>query len=270
MFRLLKKAAFGAALLGVGTYLWFGTPAGSYGRTVYGETVRWIYGQVPLDFQIARAKQLLKETDPAIKSTIKGIAEERVRIAKLEKEVVALNQQLSTETGSMLALKTELQRDGKLQRVNFNGRNWDRKVAEKELVRKFEFCKATTETVKLKEKVIAARQEGLIAAEQKHDKLQSLRKQFEAQIEQLETQYKQLQVKEMAQNIRIDDTKLTELKECLDSISDTMNVEEEFSKMNASTMPTKEGDEVNFTDVISGIEKQFGKDQAPAPKGTSL
>src|SRR5208282_3270583 len=97
--KLAAVATTGAAVLG-GTL--FGTDLCSYVGSSFHSVSRAVKENIPVEFQIRRARDLLDATGPEMQKNIRLIAEEEVDIASLHNEI-------TQATGSLAAEKVRLQ-----------------------------------------------------------------------------------------------------------------------------------------------------------------
>ena len=79
----------------------FGTDLGSYVRSTFSSTARAVKGDIPVDFQIQRARDLLADTGPEIQKNVRLMAEEGVH---LETEMIWLRSYGNARTGSALSV----------------------------------------------------------------------------------------------------------------------------------------------------------------------
>ena len=106
---MLKKLVIGtgaAALLGS---LVFGRDVVSYATTAWSATRDAVKREVPVEFQIERARTAVVQLDPAIKHTLKVIAEQQVDIEHMNKQIDQRTADLQTVKDQMLTLKHDLE-----------------------------------------------------------------------------------------------------------------------------------------------------------------
>ena len=94
---MIRKVAYGSlALAAVGTFI-FGDDAWSY-LTCGAQSVREaVRDEVPLDFEIERARQEVDDLVPEIRKSMHLIAKERVQVAQLEEQIARRLAEADTE-----------------------------------------------------------------------------------------------------------------------------------------------------------------------------
>ena len=80
---MIKKAILLVVGLGLTTVVLFGRNAASYVSTTYHRLTDSVQEAVPVDFQIDRAKQMVRDLDPEIRRSMHVIAKEEVAVEQL-------------------------------------------------------------------------------------------------------------------------------------------------------------------------------------------
>ena len=83
---MIKKAILLALGVGITTSVLFGRNAASYVSTTYHRLTSSVEEAVPVDFQIDRAKQMVRDLDPEIRRSMHVIAKEEVAVEELNKQ----------------------------------------------------------------------------------------------------------------------------------------------------------------------------------------
>lgn len=264
MFRKLFTGMF---LLGLGTYLWAGTSVGSYVRTAYCEVVGYVSGQVPVDLKIKRARQLLHDVVPEVHKTKKLIAEEEVKLSRLRREADSITGNLDKERVNIIALR-EAVKNGENTFV-VGGVHYSKNAVEKELNRQFNSFKRIESNLKAKREVVAAREEGLLAARAKHDQLIELKQQLETELENLDAEYKMVQVKQMSKGIQIDDSRVENLRKALEEIAGNIEVEKKMAEDDGKLFRQIDTEKTTPANIGEQVDEYF-KVPAKQPKGMKL
>jgi hypothetical protein len=84
MIKRLILAGAGLAAIGV---LVFGTSAVSYVRTAFGYVKDGVAESVPVEFQIERARGMLKDLAPEVRKNMHVIAQEEVEVQRLDEQI---------------------------------------------------------------------------------------------------------------------------------------------------------------------------------------
>ena len=77
---MIKRAILVVTGLGLTTLVLFGRDAASYVSTSYHRVTESVQDRVPVDFQIDRAKQMVRDLDPEIRRSMHVIAKEEVAL----------------------------------------------------------------------------------------------------------------------------------------------------------------------------------------------
>ena len=86
IIRVIKYGGISLAALTVGGLVLFGGDLFSYAKTSVNEVRSSAKEAVPLDFELARARDLLDDVLPELHANVKLIAHEEVEIAELDEQ----------------------------------------------------------------------------------------------------------------------------------------------------------------------------------------
>jgi len=106
---MVKRAVLGAALGAGALYMAFGTSAPSYVRTAFHKVRHNAKDAVPDQFMIEKAREEVADLEPAIKDNIEVLARAEVDVEHLDREIVAVRNNLASEKKAMLALRESLE-----------------------------------------------------------------------------------------------------------------------------------------------------------------
>lgn len=223
MLKKLMYVGGGAALL---LGLFFGRDAFSYVSTGWGKVHRAVHDSVPVTFQIERARKMIKDLDPEIRSNMQLIAKEEVEVDKLSKQVGKSEKELAKSKDDILRLKADLERGD--SNFVYAGRSYSEKQVKADLANRFarhQTCEATTEKL---DKILAARQKGLLAAREKLEAMLAAKRQLEVDVENLEARQKMVEVAQTTSNFNFDDSRLSRTKELIADIQSRIDVAEKL------------------------------------------
>ena len=145
MFRRLRKLVVTVAAIAVLGGFFFGRDAYSYVATAAGWVKDSVRNSVPVEFEIERARKLVKELVPDIRRNMHVIAQEEVEVERADKQIEELDSRLEGERGEMLRLKTDL--SGDKSEFEYGSRKYTADEVKTVLARRFERYK--THEVKL-------------------------------------------------------------------------------------------------------------------------
>src|SRR5215510_11440692 len=135
--RTFVLGAVGALLLG----LLFGR---SHLVTAVGMAKQTIKDNVPVDFEIKRAREMIRGLVPEIEKNMHLIAREETEVAKLERQVGKAEQQLTKDRDDIWRLKADL--DDGSQVFVYAGRNYTSKQVREDLTHRFDQFKTKEAT----------------------------------------------------------------------------------------------------------------------------
>ena len=256
MFKKIAKIGLGAAV--AGAFL-FGTDAVSYLRTGADNVREAVTAEVPVEFQIDRARDLVRDLTPEIKKSLHLIAEEQVAVDRLEKSIAKRETKLADEELAIKQLKDDVTSD-KTHFV-YAGRTYDRDDVSKDLADRFRRYEVSEETLNRQRDILDAKRTNLIAHRDQLDAMMSARKDLEVEIEQLEARLNSVKAAESVAAMDLDDTALTRARGLVDELDRTLEVRErmvdEAGTVVGGIPVEADSDEVPV-DLMTRIEAKFG------------
>ncbi|MGE3313587.1 MAG: hypothetical protein AB7O26_00640 [Planctomycetaceae bacterium] len=223
---MIKKAILGSmAFIAVGAFL-FGRDLCSYARTA-GKHVRGaVKSEVPIEFEIERARAMVEQLIPEIRESMHVIAEQQVDIEHMTKDVDRKCGELARQKEAMMSLKADLEKGGAT--FQYASRSYTPNEVKHDLAQRFTRYKGADETLKRDREILLARQKSLRAHEQKLDEMLVAKKDLEVQVEQLEARMKTLQAAETVSSLEIDDSELTRVKKLIRELNKQLDVKEKM------------------------------------------
>lgn len=259
---MIKKALVTVGGLTLLMVLFFGRDAASYVHTSYGWMKDSVKSQVPVEFEIERARQMVKSLVPDIRRNMHVIAQEEVEIERLDKEIAKTETTMAREKIEIMKLKTDLATPQPV--YHYGGRSYPVQQVKVDLANRFERYKTHDATLASLHDILTARRTSLDAARQKLDGMMVARQKLEAQVENLEAKYKVVQVAQTTSEFNIDDSQLGRVKDLIAEVRTRLNVAERLA--NSSTdlngeIPLSEPASDNIVDQVS---EYFDVDQPAA------
>lgn len=253
---MIRKALMGLGLVVFGSYLWMGTSLGSYARTSVAEAMGFIRGQVPVEFEIKRAQQLLKELVPEIHNTHRTIVEEEVKLARLDQEIDQMTANLDAEQAAILALREQLAKG--LVAYRIGSRDYSGSELRGELARRFTGFKRASEAVRLKEEIRGSREAGLRAAQEKCQSMIESKEALASELALLEARLKMVEAKQAGNRFQVDATPLARIREQISEINDRLLVEEKVAEQEGSLLKRIPVEAISPEDLEAQIDGYFG------------
>ncbi|MEZ6095438.1 MAG: hypothetical protein R3C03_14610 [Pirellulaceae bacterium] len=257
---MLKKVALiglGAVLVGG---LLFGGRLVPYAHTAFNKARQAAQQSVPLSFQIDAAKEQLEKINPEIKNMIWQIAKEKAEIKRLERELDSQTTSLGKKQDEILALRQHLTSGDEVY-VATNGKAYSNSRVEEDLKHRFSVFKTAKQTVDKTEQILDMRHKALDAAMAKLEQAQSLQRELEVQVENLNARERMVDVAKTASSINLDDSQLARTQKMIDEISAKIDAEEEMlalAPQYLGEIPVSADSEWVGKDIGSEIDSYFG------------
>jgi chromosome segregation ATPase len=259
---MIKKALVTVAGLTLLSVLFFGRDAASYVFTSVGWVKDTVRAQVPIEFEIERARRMVKSLEPDIRKNMHVIAQEEVEIERLDKEIAKTESTMTREKAEIMKLKDDL---AKAQPVyHYANRTYPIEAVRVDLANRFERYKTHDATLASLHEIQSARRRSLDAARQKLENMLVVGRQLEVDVENLEAQFKMVQVAETMSEHNIDDSQLGRVKDLIANIRTRLTVAERLANtpvINGEIpVSTPEGDGKGILDEVT---EYFTADSKP-------
>jgi chromosome segregation ATPase len=251
---LKKTIVIGAAVLLLG--LLFGR---THVKTAVGMAKQAVKDNVPVQFEIKRAREMIRGLVPEIEKNMHRIAREETEVAKLEKQVGKSEEQLTKDRDAILRLKTDLESGTEV--FVYCGRSYSSRQVKDDLTHRFDQFKTKEATTDSLRKILSARQVSLKAAREKLEGMLAAKRTLEVDVENLEARLKMVEVAQTTSDFNFDDSQLSQTKELIAEISDRIDVAERL--VNADTsfhdrIPLDETPEAD-RDIRAEVADYFGE-----------
>jgi hypothetical protein len=259
MIRKALVTAGGVALL---TVLFFGRDAASYVSTTCGWVKDSVKSSVPIEFEIERARRMVKNLAPDIRHNMHVIAQEEVEIERLDKEIAKTQENLAGEKSAILKLKGDLATPQPV--YHYAGRSYPIQQVKVDLTNRFERFKTHEGTLANLQQMMVHRRKSLDAARAKLDGMLTAKRDLEVDVESLEAQYKVLQVAQTTSEFNIDDSQLGRVKDLIASVRARLNVAEKLANTEIdleTEIPLEAG---QSTDIVDQVTEYFAEPQPTA------
>src|SRR5690606_3436495 len=172
--------------------LLFGREAASYVTTSLGWVHQSVKDAVPLEFEIERARKMIRDLDPEIRRNMTVIAREEVAVSRLAESIADAETLLEKQKAEIVKLNEDL-KSGSNQFV-YAGRTYSVDQVRSDLKNRFERYRSKEEATDHLRQVLNARRTTLAAAQEKLESMMAAKAQLEVDVEQLEARLKMVQV----------------------------------------------------------------------------
>ena len=262
---MIKKVLIGSTIALVAGFFFFGRGLFSYARTAANEFRDSVRGEVPLDFEVKRARDEVEALVPDIRKCMQLVAEQQVEIEHLdtavERKVAALEQQKQ----AILVLRRHLD-SGAEQYVSY-GRQYSHDEVARDLDKKLERYETAEQMLDRDRKVLEAHRKTLVANQTKLDEMLSAKRELEVQIAQLEARLKTLQAAEAASALEFDDSQLARAKKLIGDLNKQLDVRAAMLEAEGKFtdgIPVATEPEAAPADILDRIDAKFGDEIDPA------
>ncbi|MEW4490007.1 hypothetical protein AB1L42_18130 [Thalassoglobus sp. JC818] len=256
---MLKKLALGTMTAAAIGGLVFGGSAFSYLRTGMHTAQKRIRSEVPLEFEIERARQEVAQLVPEVRRSMHLIAEEQVEVASLQESIVKREESLASQEEAILSLSADL-KSGDSHFV-YAGRAYKQREVEKDLAERFDRFKVAQETLDREKDLLRTKEQALFAHRETLEGMLSQRKSLEVELERLEARLRTINSRKQIASIQVDDSKLNRVKSLISTIDKRLDVEDavlaadgEFSGL----IPVENNIEVDNENIANAVEDYFG------------
>lgn len=255
---MVKKTVFIAAGLTLLLGLLFGRDAVSYVSTSVSQLSQSVRDSVPIEFEIKRARDMIKDITPEIRRSMHLIAKEEVAVENLAKQIGGLEQKLAKDESSVLKLKADLQSNEGY--FYYASTRYTRDQVQADLARRFEEFKTNDATLGSLKKVLNAREQSLESARQKLEGMMAAKQQLEVDVENLEARMKMVEVAQATADFQFDDSHLARTKKALSEIGTRIDVAERMVNTNSNFKFEIPVDQVEDNkSVVEEVTQYFSK-----------
>lgn len=254
---MLRKTLLMTAGAALAAGLFFGRDAVSYVSTSFGWMRQTVKNSVPVDFEIERARKMIRDLDPEIRSNMHVIAKEEVEVARLKEQLNGVGRQVEKERKEIVRLQSDLKGGG--SSFVYSGQAYTTRQVETDLARRFDRFKTKEATADKLRKILEAREAALAAANDKLKGMLAAKQQLEVEVENLRARVEMVRVAETTSHFNFDDSHLARTRAAIEEIGARIDVAEKLANAHV-TLPDQirvEDDEAK--DISAEISKYFAE-----------
>ena len=263
ILKALKYTVLGGAAALIIGGLAFGAEMFSYARSSSRSISRAVKHNVPVEFELQRARDLMNDILPEMQANIRAIAEQEVEIASLRGEIKQSEQALADQKDQVVKLRQCLQ----TAQANFTvGRLvYSRQEMKDELARRFDAVREAELAFAGKQRLLSNREKSLAAAVQLFERSKAQRAQIESQIAALEAQHKLVQAAAVGSGVQVDHSKLAQTQHLLAQIKKQLDVAERVLAHESKFVePMRIEGEVEESDLLAEVDAYLAAPTAEA------
>jgi predicted nucleic acid-binding Zn-ribbon protein len=259
---MLKKILIGTAAATGVALLVFGPAVFSHARHAIGAIRTEVEDSLPIDYELRRAEQFVREIGPEVDKAKRAVAEEQVEIADLEREVAGLEKRIATGE-QRVKVKNAALKTGDAS-FTFAGRTYSRRQVENDLRLAFDEFRNDQILLDGKKKLLEARTAALSAAIQKLENVRAQESTLVANIEHLRARLRQAEALEaVSAKVVLDDGALAQAKEilarCRKRIEVAAKMVENECGVPGGGIPVEA---VEPRDISAEVDRYFGEESA--------
>jgi chromosome segregation ATPase len=259
---MLKKAIIGTvAATSLGTFL-FGRDAVSYVKTGVGNIRDAVRAEVPLTFEMERAKKEVQALVPEIHKSLKLVAEQQVEVDNLREVLAQKETDLTNQQEAILALNKDL-KSGETQFV-YAGHTYTAGEVQRDLSERFNRFKIAEEAQRAQQQILAAKEQALASHRETLEGMLSQKKDLEVQLEGLMARMQTIEARKQVTSLSIDESKLARAKALIREIDQKLDVEARLLDAEgnfAGLIPVETKTEVPV-DIARQVESYFQRETA--------
>lgn len=221
---MVRKIVFGALIATAIGGMCVGKDFFSYARTGVASARDHFRSEVPIEFEIRRARDEVAQLLPEVRKSIHLIAQEQVEVAQLKSSIASRETMLKSQQEAIQALAKDLQEED--VRFVYAGRKYSRDEVESDLSERFHRYKIAEETLKREQQLLATKERALAANRDTLEGMLSQRKNLEVELEQLEARLRTVDARKQIHGLEIDNSQLARVKSMIATIQKRLDVED--------------------------------------------
>jgi len=247
----------GTALVAV---LLFGRGAVSYVRTSAGYVSDAVQDAVPIEFEIERARGMVKDLVPEIRKNMHLIAKEEVEVKRLQEQIARAEEQLEQEKSHLMRLRTDLASEKDVFR--YAGRTYSAEQVRMDLANRFDRYKTGEATLASLEQIHDARQRRLEAARQKLEGMMASKRQLQVEVENLDARLQMIAAANATSEYQFDDSHLGRVKELISDLKTRLDVADRMAGAESQFHGEIPLDETAPEDIVEQVTTYFAEEAA--------
>jgi hypothetical protein len=255
---MIKKALLLALGVGITTTVLFGRNAASYVSTTYHRLTSSVEEAVPVDFQIDRAKQMVRDLDPEIRSAMHVIAKEEVALEQLNTQINGNQEKADKDKQDILRLQADLGQNKSV--YHYASRTYTCDEVKQDLSRRFNRFKVSDDTLTSMKQMRDAREKNVEAARQKLSAMINARRKLEVDVQNLEAKRKLVEVAQASSDYVFDDSQLARAKDLINDIRARLDVAAKLANADVNVQTEIPLNEAAPADITAQVNDYFKLD----------
>lgn len=254
---MIRKLIFTVGGLGLLSIFLFGRNARSYMGTAAGWARDGVKDSVPVEFEIDRARNMVKELVPDIRKNMHIIAKEEVEVERLKGQIAASEQKLTKDRTELMKLRTDAESGKDVFR--YAGRTYTANQVKIDLTNRFERFKTSDATLASLREIHDARTKSLDAARQKLEGMLAAKRKLEVDVENLDARLKMVEVAQTTSHCSFDDSQLGRVKELVSDLRTRLQVAEKVVSVEGTFNDQIPLDTPASENIVDEVAEYFGE-----------
>lgn len=260
---MIKKIVVSTLLLGLIGGLTVGGDAFSYLSTACNQAGERVQRAVPVEFQIDRARQMVRDLAPEVRRSMEVIAKEEIALERLAEQIDTQSTKAEKSEREIMQLQSDLSDNRNVFR--YAGHSYDRSEVTEDLSRRFVRHKVADETLSHLQDMQHARTANLDAARQKLTAMIAAQKKLETDILNLDAKRQLVEVAQASSDVvALDESQLSRAKVLITDIRSRLDVASRLANADTSFPGEIQLDPADSQDVQEQVAAYFGLDGGEA------
>jgi BMFP domain-containing protein YqiC len=259
--KLVKLGILIVLVLVVVGGLIFGRDMFSYVHSGFRATQTAVKSNVPIEFELQRAQNLLEEIVPEMEKNIRMIAQEEVELAALKSDLASSEENFEMERQRIATLRNCL--DIQKASYTFAGRDYSREELKQDLAWRFDRLKEAQIVLASKQEMLRTRENSLVAARDMLNRTRAQKQLLASKIEALEAKHRLQKASSIGTGIEIDDSKIAQTERLLSDIKKRLDVTDRMMAYESHFTQEIPVDGINEADLLNNIDSYL--DGTPEP-----
>ena len=253
---MLKKLLIGGGVVVALVVLFHVTDAESYVKTSASCVKDSVKDAVPIEFQLKRARGMVRDIVPEVRKNMHVIAREEVEVERLAKQIDAAEKSAAQAKSEMMRLKSDLEKGE--EAYTYSGRVYTVSEVKKDLSNRFERYQTSEATLESLKAIHDAREKRLQAARKKLENMLASRSQLLVEIENLEARLQMVSATQAGSEYHFDDSQLGRVKELVSDLRTRLSVAERLVNAENRFHDEIPLEEEAPEDIVDRVAEYFG------------
>jgi chromosome segregation ATPase len=252
---MVKKAILAGAGAVLLSALFFGRDAWSYVSTSAGWVKDSVKSSVPVEFEIERARAMIKDLVPDIQKNMHVIAKEEVEVERLQKQIAQMEEKQGADRVGLLRLKSDLASNK--GSYEYGGRTFTVSQVKLDMSNRFERFKTNDATLESMRQICQAREKSLSAARQKLDGMLAARRQLDVDVQNLDAKLKMVEAAQTTSDFNFDDSRLARCKDLISDLRTRLDVAAKMVDAQGNFQGEIPLNEAASSDIVEEVTEYF-------------